>query len=378
MPNRHLGQDTRPPERNPFRAGIIAALCRRAAELDIDSTPWFEGMRLSPADFDAPDPPYLSYREACDILRRALASLPGEGHGLALGGRQSLPDFGVLGLAMLAAPTFREALQTGIRFAPVSGAMLALGLDEDPLGMAVTMRMYQPDPLLEVYLCEELLSSCLNLCRSVLGPAFRPERVELAYPAPAHADRYARLLRADVRFGASGHRIVIARRWLDQPMPAANPRAADQLAELCRAQMPPGSPAEDIAAVIEHRLALTPAQPPRLSALADDLRITERTLRRRLQAEGTSYRALLDRVRERVARRLLEQRALPLGRVASEVGFADARDFRRAFKRWTGCLPGEVRAGSSTGGDQPSTITPSTSNAAPRGSADAWMVERAG
>lgn len=378
MPHRHSGLDARLPGSNHFHGNIIAALLARAVELDVCSAPWFDGLRIGPADFDAPDPPCLSYREVCGILRRALASLPGEGHGLELGGRQSLSNFGVLGLAMLAAPTFREALHTGIRYAPISGAMLDLALADDPAGIAVTMRMYRPDPQLEVYLCEELVSSCLNLCRSVLGEAFRPERVELAYPPPPYAERYAPLLRAEVRFGCADSRIVVARRWLDLPMPAANPNTARQLAELCRAQMPPGQPASGIAAIIEQRLALQPAKAPRLAELAAELHMTERTLRRQLQAEGASYRALLDRVRERAARRLLRERALPLAQVAAAVGFSDPRDFRRAFKRWTGRLPGALRRGEATDDDQPSTITASTSNAAPLGSADTSMVERAG
>ena len=379
MPHRHPGRDARLPGSNHFHGNIIAALLARAVELDVCSAPWFDGLRIGPADFDAPEPPCLSYRDVCSILRRALASLPGEGHGLELGNRQSLSNFGVLGLAMLAASTFREALHTGIRYAPISGAMLDLALADDPAGIAMTMRMYRADPQLEIYLCEELASSCLNLCRSVLGEDFRPERIELAYPPPAHAERYPRVLRAEVRFGCTDNRIVVARRWLDQPMPAANPKTAHQLAELCRAQMPPGQPASGIVAVIEQRLALQPAKAPQLAELALELHMTERTLRRQLQAEGASYRALLDRVRERAARRLLHERALSLGQVAAAVGFSDVRDFRRAFKRWTGRLPGELRRDeAAVAVAQPSTITPSTSNAAPLGSADASMVERAG
>ena len=378
MPHRHSGLDARLPGSNHFHGNIVAALLARGRELNVPSAPWFAGLRIGPADFDAAEPPCLSYRDVCGILRRALATLPGDGHGLELGGRQTLSNFGVLGLAMLAAPTFREALHTGIRYAPISGAMLELALADDPAGVAVTMRMYRPDPTLEAYLCEEMASSCLNLCRSVLGDEFRPERIELAYPPPAYADRYPRLLGAEVRFDCADNRIVVARRWLDQPMPAANPKTARQLAELCRSQMPPGQSASGIAALIEQRLALQPANAPRLAELAVELHMTERTLRRQLQAEGASYRTLLDRVRERAARRLLRERHLPLAQVAAAVGFSDPRDFRRAFKRWTGRLPGELRRGEATAGTQPSTITASTSNAAPLGNADTSMVERAG
>ena len=344
MATRPHGVLSRLPGSNHFHGDIIAALLARAAELDVCSTPWFEGLRLSPRDFrTGTEPPCLSYREVCCILQRALASLPGEGHGLDLGSRQTLSSFGVLGLAMLAAPTFREALQTGIRYAPISGAMLDLALVDDPAGIAVTMRMHRPDPQLEAYLCEELLSSCLNLCRGVLGDDFAPLRIELCYPAPAYAARYTRLLGPDVRFGCADNRIVISRHWLDQAMPAANPNSARQLATLCLSQMPPGQASTGIVATIEQRLALQPATCPRLSELADELHMTERTLRRQLQAAGTSFRMIHDRVRERTARRLLQDSRQTLAQVAAAVGFADVRDFRRAFKRWSGQLPRELR-----------------------------------
>ena len=126
-------------------------------------------------------------------------------------------------------------------------------------------------------------------------------------------------------------------------MPAANPNSARQLATLCLSQMPPGQASTGIVATIEQRLALQPATSPRLSELADELHMTERTLRRQLQAAGTSFRTIHDRVRERTARRLLQDSRQTLAQVAAAVGFADVRDFRRAFKRWSGQLPRELR-----------------------------------
>lgn len=379
MPTRALTPGAPLPASNHFRGNIIAALTRRAHELGVPCTPWFDGLRLSEGDFaDTSALPLLSHREACTLLRRALLSLPGSGHGLVLGSRQSLANFGVLGLAMLSEPSFGAALRTGIRYAPASGAMLQLSLADDPAGIAVIARMYSPDPLLEVYLCEELIASCVNLCRSLLGDGFCAERIELAYPAPAHADRYAMLPAREIRFGCMETRVVLAQRWLQAPMPAANPDSARLLAALCRAQMPPGQPIDSLATLVEQRLALSPARAPKLTELAGELHLTERTLRRQLQAEGYRYRDLLDRVRARSARRLLGEQQLPLEQVAAAVGFADVRDFRRAFKRWTGCLPGDYRRGQAAGMAQPSTISASTSNAAPLGSAETSMVERAG
>lgn len=344
MPPRPRRLDQRLPNNAHFHGNIVAALMQRAEELGVDCAPWFHQLRIGADSFASTHtPPPLSHQEVIQILRRALTTLPGAGHGLELGNRQSLPDFGVLGLAMLAAPTFGDALRTGVRFAPVSGAMLNLALGADPAGVALHFQMYQHDPLLEVYLCEEFLSSSLNLCRAMLGAEFAPERIELAYPAPSYAARYRSLFNTDICFDRTENRLVLAQRWLDAPMPAANVQAAHQLATLCDSQMPPGQSTPGLTAAVEQRLALNPSQTPTLQCLAAELHTTERTLRRQLQAENTSYRSLLDRVRERTALRLLHEGRLSLTQVASAVGFADVRDFRRAFKRWTGHLPGEVR-----------------------------------
>lgn len=327
-----------------IRSGIVSALLQRAAELGVPSARWFAGMRVQPRDFaDPASPPYLAYREACLLIQRALEALPGDGHGLTLGGRQSLAEFGLLGLAMLTAPTFGDALRTGIGFAPITGAMLDLAVVDHPAGAAVTMRMRTREPALEAYLCEEFVSSSLNLCRAMLGEDFRGERVELAYPPPPYAARYAEAFATEVLFDRPVTQVVIARRWLAAPMPAANPESARQVAALCRAQMPSEQPPASIVAAVERRLALQVAGMPRLTDLAAELHLTERTLRRQLTAAGTSFRALLDGVRERIACELLAESDQPICQVAAAVGFGDVRDFRRAFKRWTGRLPGEMR-----------------------------------
>ena len=328
-----------------IKSGIVAGLVERATELGVDSTSWFDGMRVSRGEFaHRGSSPYLSYREACRIIQRALPTLPGHDHGLVLGNRQSMAEFGLIGLAMISSATFGDALRIGVHFAPITGALLELAIDEhDPDGLAVTMRMPTREPGIEAYLCEELIASCLNLCRDMLGPNFHGSRVDLSYPPPPHAARYQEVLGAPVRFGCADSRVPIARHWLDVPMPAANPDAAHQVLALCRAQMPSEQPPAGVVELIQHRLALQLGEAPRLTDLAAELHMTERTLRRQLRAAGTSFRLLHDQVREQAATTLLRDGHLSVGQVAAAVGFGEVRDFRRAFKRWTGRLPSDLR-----------------------------------
>ena len=83
----------------------------------------------------------------------------------------------------------------------------------------------------------------------------------------------------------------------------------------------------------------------RLAEAAESLYLTERTLRRQLAAAGESFAAIRDRVREKRATLLLAESTLSVGAIAAEVGFSEPREFRRAYRRWTGRPPSATRAG---------------------------------
>ncbi|WP_067568543.1 AraC family transcriptional regulator [Nocardia acidivorans] len=86
-----------------------------------------------------------------------------------------------------------------------------------------------------------------------------------------------------------------------------------------------------------------------LADVARRLATSPRTLQRRLQEEGTSWRAEVDAARHRHAVDLLRETALPLQSVATRVGYTDARALRRAFQRWTGTNPDAFRRGVPSG-----------------------------
>ena len=86
------------------------------------------------------------------------------------------------------------------------------------------------------------------------------------------------------------------------------------------------------------------AADPKLAAIAARLHVSERTLRRQLSQEGTSFHAIHDRLRIERALALLQEPKTSIAAVGAQVGFRDPREFRRAFKRWTGAPPSAARA----------------------------------
>lgn len=78
---------------------------------------------------------------------------------------------------------------------------------------------------------------------------------------------------------------------------------------------------------------------PAKKEVAGDLGLSGRSLDRELARRGTSFRAVVDSVRRELAERRLVERATTLAQVARELGYTDAANFTRAFRRWTGQSP---------------------------------------
>jgi AraC-like DNA-binding protein len=78
---------------------------------------------------------------------------------------------------------------------------------------------------------------------------------------------------------------------------------------------------------------------PDLPSVAARMHTSERTLRRRLQADGVSFAELLRQARQGLAETLLRSTDMPLVEIAERVGYSDLSGFSQAFKRWTGLPP---------------------------------------
>jgi AraC-like DNA-binding protein len=82
---------------------------------------------------------------------------------------------------------------------------------------------------------------------------------------------------------------------------------------------------------------------PSFEELTGLLNMSARTLRRRLEKEGTSYQRIKDNARRDVAISMLSRDGMTVSEVAEQVGFSDPSAFHRSFKKWTGQSPGSYR-----------------------------------
>lgn len=191
---------------------------------------------------------------------------------------------------------------------------------------------------------EAIVSSMVRAGRWIAGDGWAPLAVSFTHPRRGSAEPYARVLGCPVAFDAPETAITVAdedldrRRLLYDPELNALHRAyADRLLQQLSV---PATVAERVRRWLEDAV-LEDAGP---EGPAKELSLSVRTLRRALQAEGTSWRALLDTARHGRAGRLLETTDLPLDRVAPLVGLSGATALVRAFNRWEGMPPGAYRS----------------------------------
>jgi AraC-like DNA-binding protein len=322
-----------------IQASTLAGLLDYAAERKRDPAAWFEGAAISARQCADPDA-RLSFRDVALVLRRALRDFPGTGLGLAAGSRVTLPALGLLGFSMMSSPTMGEAAAVGAKYHPVSGSLMdsrARVIDGEFVLEAVERF---PEPEILRFLCEKFFASAVAVSRALLGPQYRPLRLELGYPAPAYADEYRQLFRCPIAFGAGRNRLYADPAILSRKIPTHSPSSHAEALRLCDSRMPADAGLiESLQAWLRPRLGSA----PRIAEAAHDLRLGERTLRRRLGAAGTSFRAIHDALRAERAKVLLRDPRLGIAEIARALGFSEDREFRRAYKRWTGSPPSAAR-----------------------------------
>lgn len=197
------------------------------------------------------------------------------------------------------------------------------------------------------YAGTECLFAVIASAARDLFPHRRPLEAHFEHTARADVATYRAVLGCPVRFAAGGNRILVPEAWLAEATSNVDGnlgKVLEQHNAHLLAQLP--SLQDFLGLTRQHMRTLLERGELSLETLARALRVSERTLRRRLQGQGTSFQELLDELRRNQALLRVADETLSLEQLASSLGFAEMSSFHRAFKRWTGSTPAKYRRGS--------------------------------
>ncbi|NIB41511.1 AraC family transcriptional regulator [Pseudomaricurvus alkylphenolicus] len=179
----------------------------------------------------------------------------------------------------------------------------------------------------------------------VLKDAHLIERVEMTVPEPAGFAEVSAEFPFPVRFNHSRNRVYFYKGLLDRPMGQADPQTVRLLTEMSERQLVEAEAEMSLVGAVKSILIDQIASPPKLNQVAKMLGISDRGLRRKLAESGTTYQKILDSIRIKMGIKLLKETDEPISSIAYELGFSNASDFGRAFKRCSGLSPSSVRSG---------------------------------
>jgi AraC-like DNA-binding protein len=327
-----------------LRSQLVGPVLSYLRERGLDTSPLVRAYRL-PDTVEA-DPEVLlplgAFYTFLDEAER-LADDPFLGLHIA----QSCPQgrYGVVEFAARSAPTMRGALGRVVRYFGLLNELVITSL-EDAGGETVFRHRVPGRPLATGRHANEFCVTLMHFEARSMLEGWRLERAFFAHPAPRDVGPLVEALGTHrLSFGREESGFVVSSRLLELPLAGANPpllAVLDQAAERLLRDRPEGP---GLAAQVRHavRNAL-PAGECGLGPVARALRVSPRTLQRRLSDEGVNFNDLVDDVREELARTLVREGRRPLGEISFLLGYAELSTFLRAFKRWTGTTPSRFRA----------------------------------
>ena len=146
-----------------------------------------------------------------------------------------------------------------------------------------------------------------------------------------------------MRFDQPDIQIVFKAQWLDRSADLGNKTTYPTIVALCDDLLGDLRLRTGVAGKIRAILLRDIANPPTFEAIARQLGMNDRSLRRQLRQQGFSFRVLHDELRTQIALRYLRNTTLANEDIALALGFSDAANFRRAFHRWTNKAPSDIR-----------------------------------
>jgi AraC-like DNA-binding protein len=166
---------------------------------------------------------------------------------------------------------------------------------------------------------------------------------DIAEPDLNARSSYRKYLGSDIQFNSDIPKIKFPKSHLNKPIVFSNPLMQRYYAKECERQLNSLLLPQDTVTSVHRLLTATPGYFPTMEQIALQMHVSERTLRRKLDQQGTSYREILDDIRKEQVKALLENSQASIEHIAALMNYSDPANFRRAFKKWMQLSPAAYR-----------------------------------
>lgn len=286
---------------------------------------------------------WIPLRSLMGLMERSARETGNELFGLQLGESMRPEDFGGWARYALSASDLRTAIERAIRTLSFYESVSEYGLDISGGLARWSYKIYEPMSFGRMHNIDHIMWPTLTAFRYYLGTDWTPVRVEFDYDRPLHWRRLEERFGAPLAFGRPSNAIVFESHLLKSPAIQRPPLANRVTFADLGGAVSRRSPRTILEAVRELiRVRLTEPLTD-IEGVAFLLGLGPRSLQRQLSEEGLTYRDLLEQVRMERALHLISESEESITEIAFNLGYRDSSSFTRAFRRWNGSPPSQVR-----------------------------------
>ena len=287
----------------------------------------------------------LSLGQLRRLSDNAVTASSEAGLGLEFGARVHVSRLGFLGYAMMSSKDLGEALGLAVKYHRLLSPFCELKLELEHgvaiLALEETVELENP-----AFVKESVAACLLGQAHFILDRPLPLQEVRFNHAAPLDRSRYDTHFGCPVVFDAPRTELRFDASELQQPVRFSCASAARMAEEQCARLAAPLLSDDDIVGRVGGALRSRLDDPPDAEGTARLMGMSKRSLARALQARGTSFQQILDSVRKDRALEYLTSTSLPVEEIAQQLGFSSGRAFRRAFRKWTGSAPSDLRSAS--------------------------------
>lgn len=275
------------------------------------------------------------------LMERARQLTAEPGIGIYLGLQKQASMYGYPGFASMTAATVGQALELACRYTPAITNALSMQLTVEDDVASLIFEQHADMGNVKDVAAFSLLVGLQHMLRQATGVDREPLSVDVTFREPSYLARFAALL-PRLRFGQPVMRVRFEASLLALPLLSSDQGALSLLREACERQLAELGFDMPLAERVR-RLARGDEGFRSIDEVAHALRLSTRTLKRRLALSGVTFSALVESERRGQALSLLENTELPLEEIVQRLGYSTAPNFVRAFRRWTGETPAAYR-----------------------------------
>jgi len=286
---------------------------------------------------------HISFQQHMQLILNARRFTKDPTYALKLGQQFFINHDGILACRVMSSKNTQQAMELLSQYQALLTGLLNLNFEISGNYGVLSLTEVFPLGEAQFHFIEYALSAIFSIGKFCLGDKNLHVIFEFECKDQGHTKEFETFLGNPVRFNCDANRVLIPKETLTKSIIFSDEASAENIEKMCHLHLKQLANDTEIIQKVKSNMRGMPFNQISLEALADRIHMSPRTLRRHLQGQGVSFKALLENERKNIAVKRINKQDISIEKLADLLGYNSASSFSRAFKRWYGVSPNHYK-----------------------------------